>query len=260
MSLGCVSAPARIEQSASQPWRGQGVVHLDKSPYAKLRSVPIRAVRMQDGFWGRRRKVTIEKSIPSIRALIEEHGYADNFRRLSKSKKVERKGPVFADTDPYKWIEAVGVFLQSGDQPQLRQWAEEWIDEIVAIQEPGGYLNTNFVGEKASQRLIPETMEWGHELYSLGHMLQAAIAYYRATGNRKLLDAGIKFADYLARDFGPDKKPLLAGHPEVEMALVELYRTTGERRYLELACEVKGMGRGHIKRIKDSFQKSVYQT
>ena len=235
MSLGCVSAPARIEQSASQPWRGQGVVHLDKSPYAKLRSVPIRAVRMQDGFWGRRRKVTIEKSIPSIRALIEEHGYADNFRRLSKSKNVERKGPVFADTDPYKWVEAVGVFLQSGDQPQLRQWAEEWIDEIVAIQEPGGYLNTNFVGEKASQRLIPETMEWGHELYSLGHMLQAAIAYYRATGNRKLLDAGIKFADYLARDFGPDKKPLLAGHPEVEMALVELYRTTGERRHLELA-------------------------
>src|SRR5438876_8127711 len=112
-SLAWVSAPARIEQSASQPWRGQGVVHLDKSPYAKLRSVPIRAVRMQDGFWGRRRKVTIEKSIPSIRALIEEHGYADNFRRLSKSKKVERKGPVFADTDPYKWIEAVGVFLQS---------------------------------------------------------------------------------------------------------------------------------------------------
>src|SRR5437867_402599 len=235
LGLACLHAYGNSEQAVESAWRGQGVLHLANSASAKLQNVPIRAVKINDGFWGQRRKVALEKSIPSLRSLIEDHGWIDNFRRLSKGKKVERKGPVFTDSDPYKWIEAVGFFLQSGDNPRLRQWADEWIDDIVAIQEPSGYLNSHFVGEKVSQRLIPETMEWGHELYCLGHMLQAAIAYYRATGNRKLLDAGIKFADYLARDFGPDKKPLLAGHPEVEMALVELYRTTGERRYLELA-------------------------
>ncbi len=74
-----------------------------------------------------------------------------------------------------------------------------------------------------------------HELYCLGHLLQAAIAYYRATGNRKLLDGGIKYVDYLIEISGPGKRPLLTGHPEFEMALVELYRTTGDRRFLDLA-------------------------
>ncbi len=74
-----------------------------------------------------------------------------------------------------------------------------------------------------------------HELYCLGHLLQAGIAYYRATGDRKLLDIGIRFVDYLTANFGPEKRPLLTGHPELEMALVELYRTTGNRAYLNLA-------------------------
>lgn len=221
--------------AAEESWRDHGVVNLTNSPHAKLHNVPVHAVTIQRGFWAQRRKVNVEKSIPSIRELLEANGYVDNFRRLSKGKKVERKGPVFADTDTYKWIEAVAYVLQTEDRPELRKWADEYIDEIVAVQDPNGYLNTYFEGDHAKERLIPVTMEWGHELYSLGHMLQAAIAYYRATGNRKLLDAEIRFADYLSKDFGPDKKPLLAGHPEVEMALVELYRTTGERRYLDLA-------------------------
>ncbi len=221
--------------SAENPPTDQGVIYLDRSPYARLRSVPIRAVKIQDGFWGARRKVNVEKSIPGIRVLLEEHGIVDNFRRISNGKKVERKGPVFTDSDVYKWIEAVAYVLQSEDRPDLRAAAEAWIDEIVAVQEPSGYLNTYFVGDKVSQRLTPETMDWGHELYCLGHMLQAAIAYYRATGNRKLLDAGIRYVELLLKNHGPDKRPLLAGHPEIEMSLIELYRTSGDRRFLELA-------------------------
>lgn len=226
------SALSQLREGAG---RNQGVIDLNASPYAKLKTVPVRAVTIEDGFWGKRRKITFEKSIPSIRKLLEANGYVDNFRRLAEGKKVERQGPVFADTDTYKWIEGVAFALESGDYPDLRAAADEYIDLIVSVQEPNGYLNTYWVGDKAKDRLTPESMDWGHELYSLGHLTQAAVAYYRATGNRKLLDAVTRFADFLAKNYGPDKKPLLSGHPEVEMGLIELYRTTGDRRYLTLA-------------------------
>jgi DUF1680 family protein len=222
-------------KAADEPWRNQGVIDLDKSPYAKLHTVPIHAVTISNGFWAERRRVALAKSIPSAQQLLEANGYVDNFRRISKGKDVPRKGPVFTDSDTYKWIEAVGLFLQSGHQPQLRAQADAYIDDIVAVQEPSGYLNTYWVGDRAKERLLPETMDWGHELYCLGHMLQAAVAYYRATGETKLLDAGKRYAEFLIANYGPGKKPLLAGHPEIEMSLIELYRTTGDRRYLELA-------------------------
>ncbi len=104
-------------------------------------------------------------------------------------------GPVYSDSDVYKWTEAVGFVLQSGDRPALRASAEKAIDEVVAVQEPNGYLNTYYVDDRKSQRMLPQTQTTGHELYNIGHMLQGAIAYYRATGDRKLLDAGIRFVD-----------------------------------------------------------------
>ncbi len=238
--------PAWLPAQTQQAWRDQGVINLTNSPHAKLHSIPVRAVTIRDGFWGQRRKVAVEKSIPSIWKLIEEHGYVDNFRRLSQGKDVPRKGPVFTDTDPYKWIEGVAMFLQSGDRPELRAIAEQTIDEILAVQEPSGYLATQFQDETVisgrlvskKDRLTPESLDWGHEDYCLGHMLQSAIAYYRATGETRFLDAAARFADYIAREFGPNKKPYLAGHPVVEMGLIELYRTTGHRRYLDLAAYV----------------------
>jgi DUF1680 family protein len=234
-----LGVPALLRaQSGDKPWRDQGVIDLSKSPYAKLHTVPVRAVTIRDGFWAERRKIAVEKSIPSIWKLIEEHGYVDNFRRLSKGKDVPRKGPVFTDTDPYKWIEGVAMFLQSGDRPELRAIAEQTIDEILAVQEPSGYLATQFSGDRVKERLLPGTLEGGHEDYCLGHMLQSAIAYYRATGDTRFLDAAARFADYIAREFGPEKKPYLAGHPVVEMGLIELYRTTGQRRYLDLAAYI----------------------
>ena len=217
------------------PWQSQGVIYLNQSPYAKLHTVPIHAITINDGFWAERRRAALDKSIPAAQQLLEANGYVDNFRRISKGKDAPRKGPVFTDSDTYKWIEAVGFFLQSGPQPKLRAQAEAYIDEIVAAQEPDGYLNTYWVGDRAKERLLPETMDWGHELYCLGHMLQGAIAYYRATGHTKLLEAGRRYADFLIEGYGPGKKPLLAGHPEIEMSLIELYRTTGDRRYLDLA-------------------------
>jgi len=132
----------------------------------------------------------------------------------------------------------VGFALQSGDRPELRAMTDNIIKEVVAVQEPSGYLNTYYAGDKAKDRMLPEVQRWGHELYNMGHMIQGAIAYYRGTGDRTLLDAGIRFVDgYLLPNFGPGagQKPILSGHPEMEMALIELYRTTGEKKYLELA-------------------------
>jgi uncharacterized protein len=218
-------------------WKEQGVEDLAKSPHAKLRDIPVHAVTIQSGFWARRREINVTKSIPSMHDLLEANGRMNNFRRLVGKSNAQQIGPVFSDSDVYKWTEAVGFVLQSGDRPELRQMAEKLIDEVVAVQEPNGYLNTYYQEDRKSLRMLPQTQTTGHELYNIGHMLQGAIAYYRATGDRKLLDAGIRFVDdFLLPHYGPaPKKPIVSGHPEIEMGLIELYRTTGDKRHLELA-------------------------
>jgi uncharacterized protein len=224
--------------AAILPWRDQGVLNLANSPYAKLHSVPVRAVTIEEGFWSKRRTTNVEHSIPTMRVELEEHGRMDNFRRLVGKSTAPQKGPYYSDSDIYKWTEAVGWVLQSGDRPELRNVTASMIREVVAIQEPSGYLNTYYQGDRASLRMLPHEQEVGHELYCLGHMLQGAIAYYRATGDSTLMDAGAKFVDgYLIPNYGPgaNQKPIISGHPEIEMSLIELYRTTGKRQYVDLA-------------------------
>jgi uncharacterized protein len=219
-------------------WQDQGVLNLTNSPFAKLHSVPVRAVTIEEGFWSKRRKTNVERSIPTMRVELEEHGRMDNYRRLVGKSAAPQKGPYYSDSDIYKWTEAVGWALQSGDLPELHQVTASMIREVVAVQEPSGYLNTYYQGEHVSQRMLPHDQEVGHELYCLGHMLQGAIAYYRATGDSTLMDAGMKFVDnFLIPNYGPgpNQKPIISGHPEIEMSLIELYRTTGKRQYLDLA-------------------------
>src|SRR5579872_5847770 len=226
---------------ATQPhedWKNSGVLDLSRSPYAKLKTVPVSAVTIRDGFWQRRRQTNVESSIPSMHDELIEHGRMDNFLRLEGKSNAPQKGPVYSDSDIYKWTESVGFALQSGDRPQLRSTAEPMIRDVVAAQEPSGYLNTYYVGDRRSQRMLPDIQTTGHELYCIGHLLQGAIAWYRATGDATLLNAGIRFVDdFLLPNYGPapNQKPIVAGHPENEMSLIELYRTTGNRRYLELA-------------------------
>src|SRR5438270_5623463 len=156
--------------------------------------------------------------------LLEANGRMDNFRRLIGKSTAAQRGPVYSDSDVYKWMEAVGFALQSGDRPELRTTVDADVKEIVAAQKSDGYLNTYYVGEHAAQRMEPRSQQWGHELYNIGHLLQGAIAYYRATGDRTLLDAGIRFVnEFLLPNFGPasDKKPLFSGHPEMELALID---------------------------------------
>ena len=219
-------------------WRDQGVLNLRNSPYAKLHCVPVRAVTIEEGFWSKRRKTNVERSIPTMRIQLEEHGRMDNFRRLTGKSTAPQKGPYYSDSDIYKWTEAVGWALQSGDRPELRSVTDSMISDVVATQEPNGYLNTYFQNDRVPLRMQPHEQEVGHEMYCLGHMLQAGLAYFRATGDATLMNAGIKFVDqFVIPNYGPgpNQKPIISGHPEIEMALIELYRTTGKRQYVDLA-------------------------
>jgi uncharacterized protein len=219
-------------------WQDQGVINTANSPYAKLHSVPVRAVTIEEGFWSKRRKTNVERSIPTMRVELEEHGRMDNFRRLVGKSSEPQKGPYFSDSDIYKWIDAVGWALQSDSLPDLRRKTDAIIREVVAIQEPSGYLNTYYQNDRVSLRMSQHDQEVGHEMYCLGHMLQGAIAYYRGTGDTTLMDAGERMVDnFVLPNYGPgpNQKPIISGHPEIEMALIELFRTTGKRQYVDLA-------------------------
>ena len=228
---------AAVALTDSPSWKDQGIENLTKSPHAKLHDIPVRAVTIPSGFWASRREINVTRSIPTMHDLLEANGRMNNFRRLVGKSDAKQIGPVFSDSDPYKWTEAVGFVLQTGDHPDLRATTDKMIAEIIAVQEPSGYLNTYYQNDRISERMTPQTQSTGHELYCLGHMLQAAIAYYRGTGDRKLLDAGIRFVnDFLIPNYGPaPKKPIVSGHPEIELALIELYRITGDKRQLDLA-------------------------
>src|SRR6267154_1585679 len=233
-----IAEQSSVVLTPAPSWRDQGILNLAKSPYAKLRNVAVHAVTIENGFWAQRREVNVSKSIPSMGKLLEANGRMDNFRRLIGKSTAAQRGPVYSDSDVYKWTEAAGFVLQSGERAELRAAVDKISKDVVAAQEPNGYLNTYFVRDHASERMEPKTQEWGHELYSMGHFLQGATAFYRATGDRTLLNAGIRFVnDFLLPDFvpGPDKKPLYSGHPEMELALVELYRMTGDKRHLDLS-------------------------
>ena len=245
------SSLGQVSLSSTPPWNEQGILNLARSPHAKLQNIPVHAVTLHEGFWQSRRTTNVQSSIPSMGKLLESNGRMNNFRRLTNKSDAPQRGPVYSDSDVYKWLEAVGFTLQTADNPELHTQAAHVIHDIVSAQESSGYLNTYFVQSHSADRMTPKTQQWGHELYCIGHLLQGATSYYRATGDRTLLDSGIHFVnDFLLPNYGPNAKqvPILSGHPEIEMALVELYRMTGDRRHLMLAeCILHGDSRIQLK-------------
>ena len=256
MGTGGPLSNSQVPLTDDPGWKDQGIENLNKSPHAKLRDIPVHAVTITGGFWSPRREINVAKSIPTMHDLLEANGRMNNFRRLVGKSDAAQIGPVFSDSDVYKWTEAVGFVLQSGDRPELRAMTDKIIDLVVSVQEPSGYLNTYYQDDRKSLRMQVQTQTTGHELYNIGHMLQGAIAYYRATGDRKLLDAGIGFVnDFLLPDYGPaPKKPIVSGHPEIEMGLIELYRITGDKRQLNLA----GYILGGDERLKLPERRTIY--
>jgi uncharacterized protein len=219
------------------------VADLSRSPHVKLRPVSLTAVAIQDGFWGQRIAANRNAGIDEVYRQEALNGRIFNFQRMHHAEHDQLSTDLHslrpgADSEVYKWLEGTGWALTTPD-PELQRRVNQVVKDVVDAQEPSGYLDTYFVGERTTQRMLPETQIVGHEVYSMGHLIQAGIALYRVTGDSALLDAGLKFVNgYVLARFGPepDKLPLMSGHPGPEMMLVELYRETRDAKYLELAA------------------------
>jgi DUF1680 family protein len=212
-----------------------------------VKPVPFTAVHVNDEFWAPRIEINRTVTIPFAFKKDEETGRVDNFIRAAKALRGEpfenHKYPPypFDDTDVYKVIEGASYTLSVHPDPQLEAYIDDLIAKIGAAQEKDGYLYTARTIDPAhphpwsgNQRWILEGVD-SHELYDLGHLYEAAVAHYQATGKRTLLDIALRTADLLDRTFGPGKQEIWPGHQIVEMGLVKLYRVTGDPRYLNLA-------------------------
>lgn len=218
----------------------------------KLRAPELKQVHILDGFWSERVRLVRDVIIPYQWKCMndqipdaEPSHCLDNFRIAAGDKKGEFYGAVFQDTDIAKWLEAVGDTLAVTDDPELETRADAAIDLICRAQEKDGYLDTYFIVKEPAKRWT--NLCEGHELYTAGHMMEAAVSYYQGTGKRKLLDAAARLADLLCETFGPEKGKIhgYPGHPEVEIGLIRLADATGEKKYRELAkyfVDTRGTG------------------
>ena len=198
--------------------------------------------RIDDGFWGRSRETVRREGIPyQWRALNDRVPGAEpsygmhNFRVAAGREPGGHGGRVFQDSDVAKWIEGAAYSLRWHPDPQLEATLDGAIDDIVAAQQPDGYLDTYYIITGLDRRWT--NLKDHHELYCAGHLLEAAVAYYRVTGKRRLLDAMIRCVDAIDAMFGPEegKKRGYPGHPVLEMALVRLYALTKDPKHLALA-------------------------
>jgi len=199
----------------------------------KLQAVPFTQVQVSDVFWAPRRETNRTVSIPHSFAMLEKSGNLRNFDLAAAGKREGYSGPVFMDSDLYKAIEGAAYSLATHPDPALDAKLDSIIAKIAAAQMPDGYLNTHYQVNEPDRRWT--NLRDNHELYCAGHLFEAAVAHFQATGKRSLLDVACRFADCIERTFGPGKRPGYCGHPEIELALVKLWRATGERRYFELA-------------------------
>lgn len=209
------------------------VIDISNSPYSKLYPVSISSVKFTDGLLAERVKVVREVTIPTQYELLEQTQRINNFRRASGKIQGDYFGFFFNDTDVYKWIEAASFSLMSERDEKLEKLLDDVIEEIKLAQDEDGYLDTYFTFDRRKDRWT--NLKDMHELYCAGHLIQAGIAHHRATGKRNLLDIAIKFADHIDSVFEPGKREGNSGHPEIEMALVELFRETRNYKYLSLA-------------------------
>ncbi len=218
-----------------------GVVVAQSGDY-KITPVPFSRVHVDDHFWTKRIQTNKEVTIPIAFGYCESTGRVNNFKIAGGLMKGKfQSGAPFDDSDVSKIIEGAAYSLSSAPDPKLEAYVDSLIYFMGKAQEPDGYLYTYrtimgndshpWIGSKRWEK----THILSHELYNLGHMYEAAVAYYEATGKRNLLDISLKSADLVAKDFGWDALRSYPGHQEIEIGLAKLYRVTGNKKYLDLA-------------------------
>src|SRR5262245_6997747 len=205
-----------------------------------IRPGPLRAVRFTADFWRPRLETNRTVTIPHILRQNELTGRVDNFLKAARRKEGAYQGQRYNDTDIYKVIEAASFSLVSHPDPVLDRKLDELIAIVAAAQESDGYLYTARTVDPKNPPPGAGAERWSwlftsHELYDQGHMYEAAVAHFQATGKRTFLNVAIKSADLVCRTFGPDARHDVPGHEEVELALVKLFRVKGNRKYLDTA-------------------------
>lgn len=211
-----------------------GALAAAPAPLLKLRAVPFTDVQVRDAFWAPRIETNRLASIPANLDNLEKAGNLENLRLAARGARQGFRGLVFMDSDVYKALEAASYSLATHPDPALEKKLDEIIAIVAAAQQPDGYLNSYFTVREPDKRWT-NLRDW-HELYCAGHLFEAAVAHFQATGRRNFLNVALKLADHIDSVFGPPPKRLgYPGHPEIELALVKLWRVTGERRYFELA-------------------------
>ncbi len=214
-----------------------------------LRPLPTGDARITGGFWALRQERNGRDAIRGGYALLEAAGNFRNLRIAAGLEEGDATGPIFMDSDVTKWLEAVAWEYGRAPSEDLLDLQREVTALYAQAQADDGYLDSVQQIRGKGERYTD--LKWSHEMYCAGHLYQAAVAQHRATGDTGLLDIAVKNADHLVRTFGdgPGKKTDVDGHPVVEMGLVELYRETGNRDYLDLAhWFVDARGHGIIER------------
>ncbi|MFK4850034.1 glycoside hydrolase family 127 protein [Microbacterium sp. ZW T6_19] len=225
----------------------------------RLRPLGLDEVHISDGFWAERQRINGENTLAHIESRLESEGWLPNFDLAARGELPEgRRGREFSDSEVYKYLEAVAWEIFRTDDPALEARLRHVVDRVAAAQEPDGYLNTRF--GRPGQGARWSELDWGHELYCLGHLFQAAVARARTRPDADdgLLGIAIRAADLVCREFGPDGRDAICGHAEVEVGLAELGRLTGDERYLaQAALFVERHGRGTLPDIE--FGRVYYQ-
>ena len=213
--------------------KSAAVMDLSNSPHAVVRPVPAGRVVVADGFWLQRLQAMQTHGLHQQFAQCEVTGRLRNFERAAGRLEGEFEGRYYNDSDVYKWLEAASYALARAPSEGLAARVNGVIAAIAAAQRSDGYINTYFSGARTSWRYRNLTHE--HELYCMGHLIQAGVAHRRSTGSDTLFEIAVRAADHICATFGPEGRPEPDGHPEIELALVELARESGTPAYLRQA-------------------------
>jgi hypothetical protein len=223
----------------------------------RLRPLGLGEVRITGGFWARRQQTNATATLEHCLNWERKAGWIDNFRAAADGQAGrDRRGPVFSDSDVYKLLEAMCWEAGRSGDTVLDATVEETTAVIEQAQQPEGYLSTAFGGPGLPGRY--SDLEWGHELYCHGHLIQAGVAQARARGEGSLTRLARRAADHVCATFGPGGVEGVCGHPVIEAALAELARLTGEERYLDQArLFVERRGRHTLRDI--AFGRAYFQ-
>jgi len=223
----------------------------------RLRPLGLDEVTITGGFWAERQHVNATATIDHCDAWEQRVGWIDNFRAAAAGTVAQsRTGREFSDSDVYKLVEAMAWEVARTGDPRLDARIEELAQLFESVQEPDGYLSTKY--GRPGQEPRYSDLAWGHELYCYGHLIQAAVARLRSGRHDTLVRVALRAADHVCEAFGPLGIASVCGHAEIEVALVELYRATGQERYLEQArLFVERRGTGTLPDIE--FGRSYYQ-